>query len=66
MSVQVHVTWTLVGDDEFTLTSSFGQIEPADDGVEVDITGPDITGPVERVLDAESSSLAPGLAVQVA
>jgi hypothetical protein len=61
MAVQVQVTWTFVGDDELELTSGFGHTEPVAHDEDSDVIVP-----AERVLESESSTLATGLALQLA
>jgi hypothetical protein len=62
MAVQVQVTWTFVGDDELELTSGFGHVDPVEQGDDE----MEVVAPAERVLEPESSTLASGLALQLA
>lgn len=61
MGVQVQVTWTVIGEDELEITSEFGHLGPIEDESEMETIAP-----VERVLEPESSTLASGLALQLA
>jgi hypothetical protein len=63
MAVQVQVTWRVVGGDELEVTSEFGHLDPNEDDTE-DETLPFAS--FEQVLEPESSTLASGLALQLA
>lgn len=62
MTVQVTVTTTVVGELEVELASaSFGHVEPLD----LDMPEAPVKKSIDRVLEPESSILAPGLSLPV-
>jgi hypothetical protein len=62
MAVQVQVTWRVVGDDELEITSAFGQLVTIEGEGEEEASAV----PIDRVLTPESSTVASGLALQIA
>lgn len=62
MAVQVRVTTTVIGEGRVELApASFGYVEPSDLP-----EAPTEQSPADRVLQPDSSTLAPGLSLQIA